>query len=110
MGDVEQSATDFLQGADYPYLVALMAPRPALLTYNGEDDCCFRATWSSPGFMMRFSLSSVSTERRIVSLGTRIGIPATTIINWTIALPITRFFTKQFGLPPITTKTALQPR
>ena len=23
MGDVEQSATDFLQGSDYPYLVAL---------------------------------------------------------------------------------------
>ncbi len=48
MGDVEQSATDFLQGSDYPFLVALLAPRPALLTYNGEDDCCFRAMIVKP--------------------------------------------------------------
>lgn len=48
MGDIEQSATDFLRGSDYPYLVALMAPRPILLTYNGEDDCCFRATLAKP--------------------------------------------------------------
>ena len=48
MGDIEQSATDFLRGSDYPYLVALMAPRPLLLTYNGEDDCCFRATLAKP--------------------------------------------------------------
>jgi hypothetical protein len=48
MGDVEQSGTDFLQGSDYPYLVALLAPRPTLLTYNGEDDCCFRATLVKP--------------------------------------------------------------
>ena len=48
MGDIEQSATDFLRGSDYPYLVALMAPRPILLTYNGEDDCCFRASLAKP--------------------------------------------------------------
>src|SRR5579863_3200908 len=48
MGDVEQSGTDFLQGSDYPYLVALLAPRPTLLTYNGEDDCCFRANMVKP--------------------------------------------------------------
>ena len=48
MGDIEQSATDFLRGSDYPHLVALMAPRPILLTYNGEDDCCFRATLVKP--------------------------------------------------------------
>jgi dienelactone hydrolase len=48
MGDIEQSATDFLGGSDYPHLVALMAPRPILLTYNGEDDCCFRATLVKP--------------------------------------------------------------
>ena len=48
MGDVEQSGTDFLEGSDYPHLVALMAPRPTLLTYNGEDDCCFRAMLVKP--------------------------------------------------------------
>src|SRR5215472_8103964 len=48
MGDIEQSATDFLQGVDFPHLVALMAPRPTLLTYNAEDNCCFRAGLVKP--------------------------------------------------------------
>ncbi|MFN8006909.1 MAG: acetylxylan esterase [Terriglobia bacterium] len=43
IGDVEQSATDFLDGQDYPHLTAMMAPRPTLLAHNAEDDCCFRA-------------------------------------------------------------------
>ena len=34
MGDVEQSASDFLVGLDFANLVAMMAPRPTLLTYN----------------------------------------------------------------------------
>jgi len=38
LGDVEQAATDFLEGSDFSHLVALMAPRPILLTYNAEDD------------------------------------------------------------------------
>lgn len=42
IGDVEQSATDVFDGYDYSHLAALMAPRPTLLTYNAEDDCCFR--------------------------------------------------------------------
>lgn len=48
MGDTEQSAPDFLKGNDYPYLVALMAPRPTLLSYNAEDSCCFRAALVKP--------------------------------------------------------------
>jgi hypothetical protein len=28
---------------DYPDLVAMLAPRPALLIYNAKDDCCFQA-------------------------------------------------------------------
>jgi hypothetical protein len=29
--------------ADYTHLTALLAPRPALLTYNARDNCCFVA-------------------------------------------------------------------
>lgn len=43
IGDVEQSAADLFEGRDYPWLVAIRAPRPTLLAYNAEDDCCFRA-------------------------------------------------------------------
>lgn len=43
IGDYEQNATDLLLHADYPHLTALLAPRPSLLIYNAEDDCCFKA-------------------------------------------------------------------
>ena len=43
IGDVEQNPTDFLVGRDYSHLTAMRAPKPTLLIYNGEDDCCFRA-------------------------------------------------------------------
>jgi dienelactone hydrolase len=48
LGDVEQAATDSLVGSDFSHLVALVAPRPILLTYNAEDDCCFRAGLVKP--------------------------------------------------------------
>ncbi|MCU1273424.1 MAG: hypothetical protein JWO48_855 [Bryobacterales bacterium] len=46
--DIEQSATDFRDGQDYTHLVAMRAPRPTLLIYNAEDDCCFRAPLVKP--------------------------------------------------------------
>jgi hypothetical protein len=46
--EVEESPTDFTVGEDYPFLVALRAPRPTLLIHNGEDDCCFRADLVKP--------------------------------------------------------------
>ena len=47
-GDYEQNATDLLTIADYPELTAMRAPRPTLLVYNAEDDCCFRAPLVKP--------------------------------------------------------------
>ena len=101
MGDIEQSATDFLRGSDYPDLVALMAPRPILLTYNGEDDCCFRASLAKPrvfdAIQPFFALYGKADN-----------------LNWhenrdpgdhnyqlDNRLADYSFFTKQFGLPPI---------
>ena len=48
VGDVEQNPTDLLLYADYPHLTAMRAPRPTLLIYNAEDDCCFRAPLVKP--------------------------------------------------------------
>lgn len=48
VGDIEQNATDLLTLADYPVLTAMRAPRPTLLIYNAEDDCCFRAPLVKP--------------------------------------------------------------
>lgn len=101
MGDVEQSGTDFLQGSDYPYLVALLAPRPTLLTYNGEDDCCFRANLVKPRvydaiqpFFGLFGKADSFTWHENRDPGNH---------NYQLdnRLADYRFFTKQFGLPPI---------
>ena len=48
LGDVEQSPTDAFKDADYPYLVAMRAPKPTLIIHNAEDDCCFRAPIVKP--------------------------------------------------------------
>ncbi len=48
LGDLEQEATDLLDGQDYPQFIAMMAPRPVQLAYNGEDSCCFRAAMVKP--------------------------------------------------------------
>jgi hypothetical protein len=43
LGDSEQTPCDLASEADYSHLTALLAPRPALLTYNARDNCCFVA-------------------------------------------------------------------
>ena len=48
LGDLEQNATDFLESQDFTHLTALRAPRPTLLVYNAEDDCCFRGPMAKP--------------------------------------------------------------
>jgi dienelactone hydrolase len=47
-GDLEQSGTDLLMRADYPHMTAMRAPKPTLLIYNNQDDCCFRAPTVKP--------------------------------------------------------------
>jgi dienelactone hydrolase len=46
--EIEENATDLNQNLDYPFLVAMRAPRPTLLIHNAEDDCCFRAALVRP--------------------------------------------------------------
>jgi len=48
IGDIEQNATDMLTIADYSHLTAMRAPRPTLLIYSAEDDCCFRGNLVRP--------------------------------------------------------------
>ena len=46
--EIEENATDLVEGEDYPDLVILRAPRPTLLIHNAEDNCCFRAALVKP--------------------------------------------------------------
>lgn len=42
IGDLEQDPSDLCTVADFDVLTALFAPRPTLLIYNHNDDCCFQ--------------------------------------------------------------------
>jgi dienelactone hydrolase len=46
--EVEEDATDLGHNFDYPFLVAMRAPRPTLLIHNEQDDCCFLAPLVKP--------------------------------------------------------------
>jgi dienelactone hydrolase len=46
--EIEEDATDFRYAQDYTHLTAMRAPRPTLLVFNAEDDCCFRAPLVKP--------------------------------------------------------------
>jgi hypothetical protein len=48
LGDSEQTPCDLATIADYTQLTAMLAPRPALLTYNAKDDCCFESGYALP--------------------------------------------------------------
>ncbi len=46
--EIEENATDLTQNEDYPFFVAIRAPRATFLIHNAEDDCCFRAALVKP--------------------------------------------------------------
>ena len=101
MGDIEQSATDFFEGLDFPHLVAMVAPRPILLTYNAEDDCCFRA-----GFVKPLVYEAIQPFFKLYAGETTFDWhenrdPSTHNYQLDNRLADYRFFSKQFGLPLI---------
>ena len=49
----EQEPSDFMDGQDYTHLTAMLAPRPALLMFNAEDNCCYRAPMVKEGLYDR---------------------------------------------------------
>ena len=46
LGDSEQTPSDLASMADYTHLMALVAPRPLLLTHNARDTCCYRGDYA----------------------------------------------------------------
>jgi hypothetical protein len=101
IGDVEQNATDLFEGRDYPWLAAMMAPRPTLLVYNAEDDCCFRAGMVKPGVYDRirpfFSLYGKEESFRWHENRD----PGTHNYQLDNRMAAYDFFSRTFHLPPI---------
>ena len=46
LGDSEQTPNDLATICDYTHLTAMLAPRPALLTFNLHDSCCFEGDYA----------------------------------------------------------------
>ncbi|OLC88881.1 MAG: hypothetical protein AUH88_00115 [Acidobacteria bacterium 13_1_40CM_4_61_5] len=101
LGDLEQNGTDLLSGVDYTHLTAMMAPRPTLLIYDAEDDCCFRAPLVKPliydgvaPFFKYYGKENVFQwyENRD---------PGTHNYQLNNREQAYRFFSQQFGLPAI---------
>ena len=109
LGDVEQSATDSLVGSDFTHLVALMAPRPILLTYNAEDDCCFRA-----GLVKPLVYDAIQPFFKLYGKADALEFhenrdPATHNYQLDNRLADYRFFSQHFGLPLIDNEDHVAP-
>ena len=106
LGDLEQNGPDLLDGHDYPHLVALRAPRPTLLVYNAEDDCCFRGPLVAP-----LVYEAVKPMFRLYGKEGDLAYhenrdPGTHNYQLDNRLAAYRFFSQHFGLPPIERETA----
>jgi len=97
--EIEEDATDFRDGQDYTILTAMRAPRPTLLIYNADDDCCFRAPFVKQDiyedvkpFFRLYGKEDVFAWHENLDPGTH---------NYQIdnRQQSYRFFTKYFGLP-----------
>lgn len=99
--EVEENATDLMDGEDYSFLVAMRAPRPTMLIHNAEDDCCFRALLVKPDNYDRVR-PFFNLYGKPDALGwyesTDPGTHNYQLVNRLHAYP---FFAEHFGLPPI---------
>ena len=85
LGDSEQTPVDLATTTDYSHLTALMAPRPTLLTYNLNDQCCFKADHALPRYSMRAARSSGCTRKTTICGTTSTPSRETTISRKRIA-------------------------
>ncbi len=106
-GDIEQNPTDFLLGQDYTHLTAMRAPRPTLLIYNAEDDCCFRAPLVKP-----YIFDAVRPFFRLYGVESAIAWhenadPGDHNYQLDNRVQSYRFFAKHFGMPDVAGESQL---
>ncbi len=104
IGDIEQNPTDLWLYADYPHLTAMRAPKPTLLIYNAEDDCCFRAPLVKP-----YIFDEVRPFYRLYGGEEALAWhentdPADHNYQLDNRVQSYRFFTRHFGLPEVSSE------
>lgn len=103
--EVEEDATDLTKEFDYPFLVAMRAPRPTLLIHNEQDDCCFLAPLVRPYIYDQispfFKLYNAETALRFYENVD----PGTHNYQRDNREHAYAFFAEQFHLPTVTQKT-----
>jgi len=100
-GDIEQIPADFFAGVDNAHLTAMRAPRPTLLIFDAEDDCCFRAPLVKP-----YVFDQVQPIFKLYSMADAFQFhenadPGTHNYQLDNRLQAYHFFAKYFHLPPI---------
>lgn len=100
-GDIEQIPADFFAGVDNVHLTAMRAPRPTLLIFDAEDDCCFRAPLVKP-----YVFNQVQPIFKLYGMADAFqwhenADPGTHNYQLDNRLQAYRFFAKYFHLPPI---------
>ena len=101
-GDNEQAATDVLAGQDYAILTAMRAPRPTLLVFNAEDDCCFRA-----GIVRPYAYDAIKPFFALYGMADSLQFhentdPSTHNYQLDNRQHAYQFFTRSFNLPVVT--------
>ena len=104
LGDLEQNATDFLQSQDFTQLTALRAPRPTLLVYNAEDNCCFRGPMAKPLIFDAIKPFFKLYDQEGAFEWHENRDPGTHNYQLDNRLAAYRFFSQHFGLPVITSE------
>ncbi|MCX6637568.1 MAG: hypothetical protein NT090_21135 [Acidobacteria bacterium] len=100
-GDIEQNPADMMRVGDYSHLTAMRAPRPTLLIFNAEDDCCFRAPLVKPGVH-----DDVRPFFRLYGAEDRFGFhqntdPSDHNYQLDNRIQFYKFVAKQFGMAPV---------
>jgi dienelactone hydrolase len=102
--EVEENATDLMQNFDYPFLVALRAPRPTLLIHNEQDDCCFLAPLVKP-YVYEQTLPFFKLYNAENALRWHENLdPGTHNYQLDNRQQAYSFFAEYFHLPPVTTE------
>jgi len=93
-----------MQGFDYPFFVAMRAPRPTLLIHNQQDDCCFLAPLVKPYNYQQglafFKLYNAENELRWHENAD----PGTHNYQLDNRQQAYAFFAEQFHMPQVTTE------